>query len=51
MKAVFHEDFYLVYTSDPAAAPKHIEADVSLSGRAVTIIRCRGRTLWRSLKG
>ncbi|UCF56698.1 MAG: histone deacetylase family protein, partial [Deltaproteobacteria bacterium] len=30
MKVIFHEDFYQVYTSDPAAAPGRIEAVVQV---------------------
>lgn len=35
MKVIFHEDFYRVYTSDPAAAPGRMEAIVdAISSRA-----------------
>jgi len=32
MKVVFHDDFYAVYTSDPAAAPGRMEAVVAEIG-------------------
>ena len=38
MKVVFHEDFYQVYTSDPAAAPGRLEAVMDVIGPAVELI-------------
>ena len=38
MKVVFHEDFYPVYTSDPASAPGRMESIVSAIDGAVTFV-------------
>lgn len=38
MKVIFHEDYYQVYTSDPAAAPGRIEAIVKVIQSDVTFI-------------
>ncbi|MBW1713999.1 MAG: histone deacetylase family protein, partial [Deltaproteobacteria bacterium] len=37
MKVVFHEDFYQVYTSDPAAAAGRLEAVMAVIGPQVEI--------------
>ncbi len=41
MKVVFHEDFYPVYTSDPAAAPDRMESVVEAIDNSVTFITAR----------
>jgi acetoin utilization deacetylase AcuC-like enzyme len=38
MEVIFHEDFYQVYTADPAAAPGRMEAVVDVIGPHVTFI-------------
>ncbi len=38
MKVIFHEDFYQVYTSDPAAAPGRMEAIVQVIEREVEFV-------------
>ena len=38
MKVIFHEDFYQVYSSDPASAPGRIEAIVEVIGPAVDFV-------------
>ncbi len=38
LKVIFHEDFYQVYTSDPAAAPGRMEAIVDVIGPEVDFI-------------
>jgi hypothetical protein len=38
MKVVFHEDFYQVYTGDPAAASGRIEAIVETIGPHVEFV-------------
>jgi len=38
MKVIFHEDFYQVYSSDPASAPGRMEAIVEVIGPAVDFV-------------
>ena len=41
MKVVFHEDFYQVYTSDPASAPGRMEAVMEVIGPRVALIEAQ----------
>ncbi|MBN1847486.1 MAG: histone deacetylase family protein [Deltaproteobacteria bacterium] len=41
MKVIFHEDFYKVYTGDPAAAPGRIEAVMEVISSKVEIIQAK----------
>jgi len=41
MKVVFHDDFYAVYTSDPAAAPGRMEAVVAEIGSLAEFVEAR----------
>ena len=44
MKVIFHEDFYQVYTSDPAAAAGRMEAIVKIIEPAVELVKARPAT-------
>lgn len=44
MKVIFHEDFYQVYTSDPAAAPGRMEAIVDEIGEIAEFVSAREAT-------
>ena len=44
MKVIFHEDFYSVYTSDPAASAGRMEAIVEVIESEVELVRARPAT-------
>ena len=44
MKVIFHEDFYKVYTSDPAAAAGRMEAIVEVIESEVELVRAKPTT-------
>ena len=41
MKVIFHDDFYQVYTSDPAAAAGRMEAVMDAIGSRVELIEAK----------